>query len=94
MPGILLSSSWSLLLDLAQLELLFVGFCLHELLKLRFFPYVLALCACVIADLADARNDPRALHALGESSDDVRAALVLVFFYLNVCCHMWAQEYH
>ncbi len=91
---VVLSSSRSFFLDLAELELLLVLDHLCEFLEPSFLADILTLGSGVVAVLADALKYSRSLHTLREPSDDVGAALVLILFYLNVCCHMWAKEYH
>ncbi len=91
---LVLAAEALLLFHLAELEELFVCLLLGELLEASHAVYVAALDATVVAAPADFLDDTRALDALLKTSNDVRAALVVVFFNLDVYCHMWAREYH
>ena len=89
-----LTASWCTFLYLSKLELLFVYNCLTKFLELCSFAYILTFSASMVANLTYSRNNASALHTLSEAPDDVCTTFVLILFYFNVYCHMWAKEYH
>lgn len=78
-------------LYLAELVELLVFFLLLKLLESSVFLDIPTLRSLVVALTTDLTHDTRALHALGETANDVCARFVLILFYLDVYCHMCAR---
>lgn len=87
-----LSATSAELLDLSELHELFVVFALLNLLEFRGTLHVLALGAGEVSSATHLWNDASSLHTLGETTNDVRAALRVVLFYLDIGCHSGQED--
>ena len=77
-------------LDLSKLYELFVGVALTELLELGETLDVIALDTSEVSARTNLRNNPCSLNTLRKTTNDVRAAFVVILSNLYVGCHMWA----
>ena len=77
-------------LDFSELYELFVGVTLPELLELSKTLNVVALDTSEVTARTDLRNNPCPLNTLSKTTNDVRAAFVVILSNLYVGCHMWA----
>lgn len=91
---LLTSRAASVFSDLTKLQKLLVGDLLYELFEAGGTTDIVTLDAGVITTTTNARDDPCALYPLLETTNNVGAALVVVFIDLYVGCHKCARAYH
>lgn len=83
----LASSAAGILGNFTEFEKLFVRHFLYEFLKSSKTLHIAALDTSVVADATDTRNDAGTLYSLSKAANNVGAALVIVFFYLDIGSH-------